>query len=196
MSISNSTKLLTQVLNAISGSMSTVRLVTYLLGKVGISIATTTMFLYASELYPTECRHTLVAFSSTVGRLGTIIAPLTPVFVSNKFLSKQTHTVPSGKPYLWVTLVLHPLKIVFVATYTCYWYSINPVTGLLQFFFNIFLLIIDICQVMVTCNQYRDKNIIFKKLTVELIALRKLIQFISYKIQRPTLERCPRCVFY
>ncbi|XP_039759613.1 solute carrier family 22 member 3-like [Pararge aegeria] len=63
-----------------AGSMFTARLITYLLGKVAVTIAMNCLYLYTSELYPTEYRHTLLAFSSTVGRLGTTVAPLTPVF--------------------------------------------------------------------------------------------------------------------
>ncbi|XP_023935691.2 organic cation transporter protein [Bicyclus anynana] len=70
--------------------MSAVRLVTYLLGKVGISMAMTSLYLYTSELYPTEFRHSLLAFSSMIGRLGAIAAPLTPVF------AQYWHGLPSA----------------------------------------------------------------------------------------------------
>ncbi|XP_045769458.1 solute carrier family 22 member 3-like [Maniola jurtina] len=63
----------------IPNGMSVVRLLTYLLGKVGVTIALASVYLYTSELYPTEYRHTFLAFSSTVGRLGAIAAPLTPI---------------------------------------------------------------------------------------------------------------------
>ncbi|CAH2047635.1 unnamed protein product, partial [Iphiclides podalirius] len=55
-----------------------VRLLIYLLGKFGISIVVTSLYVYTSELYPTEYRHSLLAFSSTIGRIGSISAPLTP----------------------------------------------------------------------------------------------------------------------
>ncbi|XP_069357834.1 solute carrier family 22 member 3-like isoform X3 [Maniola hyperantus] len=69
--------------------MYTFRLIAYLLGKVGATVALTCVNLYTSELYPTECRHTLLAFSSTVGQLGAIAAPLTPA------LKQYWHGLPS-----------------------------------------------------------------------------------------------------
>ncbi|XP_047521131.1 solute carrier family 22 member 2-like isoform X1 [Pieris napi] len=55
------------------------RLVVYLAGKFGISLVFTSLYLYTSELYPTEFRHSLLGFSSMVGRIGSICAPLTPL---------------------------------------------------------------------------------------------------------------------
>ncbi|XP_046978030.1 organic cation transporter protein-like [Vanessa cardui] len=65
------------------------RLVIYLLGKFGISMVMTSLYLYTSELYPTEFRHSLLAFSSMIGRIGSITAPLTPV------LMEYWHGIPS-----------------------------------------------------------------------------------------------------
>ncbi|XP_034829227.1 organic cation transporter protein-like [Maniola hyperantus] len=65
------------------------RLLIYLLGKFTISTVMTSMYLYTSELYPTEFRHSLLAFSSMVGRIGSIVAPLTPV------LMDYWHGIPS-----------------------------------------------------------------------------------------------------
>ncbi|KAG6440877.1 organic cation transporter protein [Manduca sexta] len=53
-------------------------LVLYLLGKYFIAIVMTSVYVYTAELYPTKYRHNLFAFSSMVGRLGSITAPLTP----------------------------------------------------------------------------------------------------------------------
>ncbi|XP_045769176.1 organic cation transporter protein-like [Maniola jurtina] len=50
----------------------------YLLGKYAIAIVMTSVYVYTAELYPTKYRHSLFAFSSMVGRLGSITAPLTP----------------------------------------------------------------------------------------------------------------------
>ncbi|XP_046978029.1 organic cation transporter protein-like [Vanessa cardui] len=66
-----------------------VRLVVFLLGKFGISTVMTSVYLYTSELYPTEFRHSLLAFSSMIGRIGSITAPLTPV------LMEYWHGIPS-----------------------------------------------------------------------------------------------------
>ncbi|CAK1555074.1 unnamed protein product [Leptosia nina] len=69
--------------------LNVVRLVIYLAGKFGISLVFTSLYLFTSELYPTEFRHTLLAFSSMVGRIGSITAPLTPV------LMDYWHGIPS-----------------------------------------------------------------------------------------------------
>ncbi|XP_052749979.1 organic cation transporter protein-like isoform X2 [Galleria mellonella] len=67
----------------VSSDLTTVRLVLFLLGKFGISIVFTSLYLFTSELYPTQYRHTLLAFSSMIGRLGSITAPLTPLLADN-----------------------------------------------------------------------------------------------------------------
>lgn len=53
-------------------------LVLYLIGKFSIALVFTSVYLYTSELYPTKHRHSLLAFSSTIGRIGSVLAPLTP----------------------------------------------------------------------------------------------------------------------
>ncbi|XP_049872850.1 organic cation transporter protein-like [Pectinophora gossypiella] len=52
----------------------------YLIGKCSIASVATAMYVYTIELYPTKYRHRLFAFSSMMGRIGNIIAPLTPAF--------------------------------------------------------------------------------------------------------------------
>ncbi|CAH2047645.1 unnamed protein product, partial [Iphiclides podalirius] len=61
--------------------LKTLRLILYLLGKFGISVVMTSMYLFTSELYPTEYRHSLLAFSSMIGRIGSVCAPLTPALM-------------------------------------------------------------------------------------------------------------------
>ncbi|CAB3221786.1 unnamed protein product [Arctia plantaginis] len=68
--------------------LSTLRLVFSLLGKFGISMVMTSLYLFTTELYPTQYRHSLLAFSSMVGRIGSITAPLTPV------LAEYWHGIP------------------------------------------------------------------------------------------------------
>lgn len=53
----------------------------YLVGKYSIAMVMTSVYVYTAELYPTKYRHSLFAFSSMMGRIGSIIAPLTPAFV-------------------------------------------------------------------------------------------------------------------
>ncbi|CAH2047647.1 unnamed protein product, partial [Iphiclides podalirius] len=57
------------------------RLILYLMGKFGISVVVTALYVYTSELYPTEYRHSLLGFSSMIGRIGSISAPLTPALM-------------------------------------------------------------------------------------------------------------------
>lgn len=57
-------------------------LAVYLFGKSCISAVVTSLYMYTAELYPTQCRHNLFAYSSMVGRIGSITAPLTPAIVS------------------------------------------------------------------------------------------------------------------
>ncbi|KOB58080.1 Organic cation transporter, partial [Operophtera brumata] len=49
-------------------------------GKYCIAMEMTTLYMYTAELYPTRHRHSLFAFSSMMGRIGAIVAPLTPAF--------------------------------------------------------------------------------------------------------------------
>lgn len=68
--------------------LTALRLVFALLGKYGISVVMTSLYLFTTELYPTQYRHSLLAFSSMVGRIGSITAPLTPVLVRRTFRIK------------------------------------------------------------------------------------------------------------
>ncbi|XP_045521883.1 organic cation transporter protein-like [Pieris brassicae] len=62
--------------------LSILRLVIYLAGKFSISLVLASLYLYTSELYPTEFRHSLLGFSSMVGRIGSVCAPLTPLLTA------------------------------------------------------------------------------------------------------------------
>ncbi|XP_041980326.1 organic cation transporter protein-like [Aricia agestis] len=53
-----------------------------LLGKLCISMAFSSIYIYTSELYPTSLRHTLLAVCSFCGRLGQLVAPQTPLLVA------------------------------------------------------------------------------------------------------------------
>lgn len=50
----------------------------YLTGKFCIGAVMTSLYLYTAELYPTRYRHSFLAFSSMLGRIGSVVAPLTP----------------------------------------------------------------------------------------------------------------------
>lgn len=55
------------------------RLILFLTGKLAITESFTTLYVLASEIYPTHMRHSLISFCSTLGRIGSMIAPQTPL---------------------------------------------------------------------------------------------------------------------
>ncbi|XP_052740997.1 solute carrier family 22 member 7-like [Bicyclus anynana] len=88
----------------IPNEMTATRLIIYLMGKFSISTVMPSMYLYTSELYPTEYRHTFLAFSSMVGRVGSIVAPLTPV------LKEYWHGIPS---FMFASMAMLSALLVF-----------------------------------------------------------------------------------
>lgn len=53
----------------------------YLAGQTGATMTLNALYVYTAELFPTRARHRLLAACSTVGRLGAIMSPLTPLLV-------------------------------------------------------------------------------------------------------------------
>ncbi|XP_047023398.1 organic cation transporter protein-like [Helicoverpa zea] len=62
-------------------SMYSLSLILYLIGKFCIGLVMTSLYLYTAELYPTRYRHSFLGFSSMLGRIGSIVAPLTPALM-------------------------------------------------------------------------------------------------------------------
>ncbi|KAJ8716896.1 hypothetical protein PYW07_003523 [Mythimna separata] len=60
-------------------------LLVYLTAKFCIAMVATSVYVYTAELYPTCHRHSLFAFSSMMGRIGSMVAPLTPAFGAQFF---------------------------------------------------------------------------------------------------------------
>lgn len=59
------------------------------------------LYIHTSEIWPTSLRHTMMGLSSTFGRVGGIVAPLTPLLVSNRWIST----------FLWLlTMFIHSGK--------------------------------------------------------------------------------------
>lgn len=56
-------------------------LILILIGKCGGDTMLFTVCLYASEMWPTPLRQTIMALCSTLGRLGFVVAPLAPLLV-------------------------------------------------------------------------------------------------------------------
>ncbi|CAB3241195.1 unnamed protein product [Arctia plantaginis] len=51
----------------------------YVCGKINSSITIKMAYLYTTELFPTYTRNTMLALCSSLGRIGAILAPLTPL---------------------------------------------------------------------------------------------------------------------
>ncbi|KOX77959.1 Solute carrier family 22 member 21 [Melipona quadrifasciata] len=66
----------------IAGSMSFLPLVLYLGGKWCITMSFSTIYIYTTELFPTNLRHSLLGICSMTGRMGSILSPQTPLLVS------------------------------------------------------------------------------------------------------------------
>ncbi|XP_045769740.1 organic cation transporter protein-like [Maniola jurtina] len=66
-------------------NMFALSLMMYLTGKLSIAVVMMSLYIYTSEIYPTRYRHSLFAFSSMLGRIGAMTAPLTPAFGASLF---------------------------------------------------------------------------------------------------------------
>ncbi|XP_059622392.1 organic cation transporter protein-like [Phlebotomus argentipes] len=72
----------------LSGAPEWTNLTVFLFGKLNISMSFIAIYVYTAELFPTELRHTLLAACSMFGRLGSIVAPFTPL------LGKYVESLP------------------------------------------------------------------------------------------------------
>ncbi|XP_050349946.1 organic cation transporter protein-like [Nymphalis io] len=54
-------------------------LVLYLSGKFSITVSYSSVYIYVSEVFPTNVRQSLLAVCSSLGRVGSTLAPLTPL---------------------------------------------------------------------------------------------------------------------
>lgn len=59
------------------------QLALYLTGKLAITASFTVLFVFTAELFPTNARHSMIGVCSTIGRMGSTLAPQTPLLVSN-----------------------------------------------------------------------------------------------------------------
>lgn len=59
-----------------------VRLIVFLLGKCAITISFTVLYVYTAEIYPTNIRNRLMSTCSMIGRIGSMLAPQTPLLVN------------------------------------------------------------------------------------------------------------------
>lgn len=58
---------------------SLISLTAYLVGKFGATASFTTAYVITSEIFPTPYRHSMMGVCSTFGRLGSMVAPQTPL---------------------------------------------------------------------------------------------------------------------
>ncbi|XP_021942808.1 organic cation transporter protein-like isoform X2 [Zootermopsis nevadensis] len=56
-----------------------VRMLLFLMGKFSITISFTVVYVYTTEMFPTELRNSLLGVCAMVGRIGSMIAPQTPL---------------------------------------------------------------------------------------------------------------------
>lgn len=55
--------------------------ISYVSGKLLITIAFTCLYIYTVEVFPTNLRHRFFSICSVVGRIGSTLAPLTPLLI-------------------------------------------------------------------------------------------------------------------
>jgi len=63
----------------IPADMLTVRLIAFLAGKFGVAISFAVLYMFTAELFPTNVRHSFVGACSMFGRVGSMLAPQTPL---------------------------------------------------------------------------------------------------------------------
>lgn len=56
----------------------------FFIGKCFITVSFSGLYVYTSELWPTNLRHSIMSLCSTVGRIGAMFAPLAPLLVSRR----------------------------------------------------------------------------------------------------------------
>lgn len=55
------------------------RTLVVMLAKLSVTVSFTVIYVVAAEMFPTKVRHSLYAFTSTLGHLGSMLAPQTPL---------------------------------------------------------------------------------------------------------------------
>lgn len=53
----------------------------FFIGKCFITVSFTSVYVYTSELWPTNLRHSIMSLCSTSGRIGAMLSPLSPLLV-------------------------------------------------------------------------------------------------------------------
>ncbi|KAK9498871.1 hypothetical protein O3M35_003426 [Rhynocoris fuscipes] len=66
----------------VPAELSSMRLIIFLIGKCAITVSFSVLYLFSSEIFPTKARHSLMGTCSMFGRVGSMMAPLTPLVAS------------------------------------------------------------------------------------------------------------------
>lgn len=64
------------------GDQQVMQLVLFLVGKLTITASFQVLYFFASEIFPTNLRNSLLSFCSMMGRFGSMLAPQTPLLVT------------------------------------------------------------------------------------------------------------------
>ncbi|XP_047990146.1 organic cation transporter protein-like [Leguminivora glycinivorella] len=67
----------------------------FMVGKLTITFAFNALYVFTAELFPTATRSSALAACSLVGRLGSVLAPQTPLLLSNKYIQALLYGVCS-----------------------------------------------------------------------------------------------------
>ncbi len=62
--------------------LSALSIALFFIGKLFITVAFTSLYIYTSELWPTNMRHSVMGMCSTMGRIGSMLSPFAPLLVS------------------------------------------------------------------------------------------------------------------
>lgn len=62
-------------------NLSALSIALFFIGKLFITVAFTGLYIYTSELWPTNMRHSIMGLCSTMGRIGAMGAPFAPLLV-------------------------------------------------------------------------------------------------------------------
>lgn len=83
-----------------------------MIGKLCISMAFSSIYIYTSELFPTEARHSLLGTCSMFGRIGSLVAPQTPLLMAYmEALPYLIFGIMSGTSGLLMLLTPETLRI-------------------------------------------------------------------------------------
>lgn len=87
--LKNKVKLVNEILKYLSdiyvSAMTWLKVGLFLIGKLGVVICFTGIYTYSLELFPTSVRGSLLGWGNTAARIGSMLAPLTPLLVSKKY---------------------------------------------------------------------------------------------------------------